>query len=310
MLLRSPNFPTTSQSALKWAYVRRRFLALQSNLAISDNALIDGKRKVIGVVSSLNRHYRGQNSDGWVTIVGSWRKRTAISPSSDIDLLYHPPIELFFRYECRAGNRQSQLIQDLRNALATTYPQTRIRGDGQVVVISFNTIDIEVVPGFSSANGGYIICDTNNGGTWKRIEPDQEFAAFDLADSLQSGNVRKLTRIFKQWKRHCNVPIKSFHIEQLIKEAVSTSQYGFNDEYWFDWLVRDTFEHMLERVGQGFFMPGTTLEWINFGSLWQSKALSAYKNSIEACAHERFNNNVAAGVAWQKIFGRAIPHVI
>ncbi|PTE18739.1 hypothetical protein, partial [Phaeovulum veldkampii] len=47
-----------------------------------------------------------------------------------------------------------------------------------------------------------------------------EIALLDQSDNTLRGNHRKLVRLFKQWKRHCNVPIKSFHLEQLIGEAL------------------------------------------------------------------------------------------
>lgn len=243
-------------------------------------------------------------------LVGSWGKNTVISPPNDIDLFFFPPMELYTQFAVRTGNIQSQLLQHIRNALITTYPQTRIRGDGQVVVVDFNSISIEVIPAFPANGGGYLICDTNGGGSWKRVEPQAEIDALIRTDDLYNGNVRKLTRLIKQWKRHCNVPIKSFHIEQLVGETLAKYHYGPYHEFWFDWLVRDIFQHIYSRAGGTFMMPGTTFEWIMLGDDWQSKAWSAYQRALKACEHERDNMNISAGVEWQKVFGLKIPEMV
>ena len=47
------------------------------------------------------------------------------------------------------------------------------------------------------------------GGRCKWVHPEAEIAVLHGADTTLNGNVRKLTRILKQWQRHCDVPIKS-----------------------------------------------------------------------------------------------------
>ena len=148
------------------------------------------------------------------------------------------------QFNQRAGNRQSQLLQHVAAVLRATYPQTTIRGDGQVMVIGFNTYRIEVAPAFRVEDGGFLICDTIDGGHWKHVDPDGEIAALVAADQQFSGNVRKLTRILKQWQRYCDVPIKSFQLEALVKELLPTKTYGGKSEFWFDWLVRDALAHI------------------------------------------------------------------
>jgi hypothetical protein len=155
-----------------------------------------------------------------------------------------------------------------------------------------------------------LICDTNNGGQWKHVDPEGEFAALDAADRQHNGNVRKLTRILKQWQRSCNVPIKSFQLEAMVKELLPTRTYGGKDEFWFDWLVRDAFAHMIGRANGGFWMPGCAREWVPFGDAWLGKAHTAYDRALAACAYEYDNYDVLAGTEWQKIFGTMIPSMV
>lgn len=294
----------------QWCYVTSRFLQLQANLTLQNPDISDALTKTQGVVSSLNRSFYGESVVSRYLVGGSWGKNTAIRPSSDVDILFILPNDVFDRFNARAGNKQSQLLQNVRDAIAVTYSQSRIRGDGQVVVVAFNSIEIEIVPAFPAQGGGFITCDTNDGGRWKLVNPAGEASALDQADTAFNGNVRKVTRILKRWKRHCNVPIKSLQIEQLVREALAGVAWGGYGEFWFDWIVRDVFAHMISRAGGGFCMPGNPGEWISLGDGWRSKAISAYENACKACVYERLNMNIAAGSEWQKIFGNAVPETV
>lgn len=292
---------------LRWVFVRQRFQTLLSNLSLTVTQVDDGETKYEGVVDCLNRGYWGVSSEAAHRIlVGSWGKATQVRPPRDIDVLFVLPRATYQRFQQRTGNRQSQLLQEIRDVLRQTYSTTEIRGDGQVVVIPFNTYTVEVAPVFIREGGGCLISDTNDGGRYKYIDPAAEIVALQTADRRFNGNVRKLTRILKQWQRYCNVPIKSFHIEAVIMEMLATRAYGGSDEFWFDWLVRDFFKHLISRANGWFFMPVTN-EVIYLGDEWLSRVQSAYARALKACDHEYNNDGILAGQEWQKIFGTEIP---
>jgi hypothetical protein len=291
----------------QWLFVTRRFKSFQDNLTLAPAQVVDGQSKVEGVVRSLNRWYWSNSTTGNFFYAGSWAKSTAVRPPNDIDILYVPPVDVYHRFNQQVWNGQSALLQGVKDALRRTYPQTQMRGDGQVVVVGFNSISIEVVPAFPAQGHGFLICETSNGGRWKHVDAIGEFNALGRADEQFRGNVRKLTRIIKQWKRHCLVPIKSFHIEQLVIETLQNRSYGGSDEFWFDWLVRDVFAHMVGRADGWFSMPGLVVEQVNLGSEWIGKAETAHRRAVKACEYERSNMDVLAGLEWQKIFGTTIP---
>lgn len=306
----TPSLLSNSAEPLSWAYVTRRFNSLQANLALKPAAIEDANTKARGVITSLNRAFRGESVVANYVVAGSWGKNTAIHPPSDIDICIILPVEEYHRFNAYSGNKQSQLLNHVKGILGDTYPQTAMRQDGQVVVVAFNSIVVEVVPAFIAQDRGLIICDTNNGGRWKHVDPLAEIGILDQSDTVLRGNHRKLVRIFKQWKRHCDVPIKSFHLEKFIGEALPAMSWGSYGEFWFDWIVRDVFQHMISRAGGGFYMPGGINEWIDLGEAWKSKAETAYQRALKACEYERDNMNISAGGEWQKIFGTAIPEMV
>lgn len=293
---------------LRWKFVRRRFTLGLSNLALTDTQFTDGFGKSTGVAASLNRHY-WDDSDGSNNrmVVGSWAKKTTIRPPTDVDQLHILPDSVYHDFKRKQGNVQSQLLQEVKNVLLNTYSQTNMRGDGQVVVVSFNSITIEIVPAFHAQGGGFLTCDTNSGGSWKHIYPEAEIEILGAKDDAYNGNLRKLTKLLKRWKRECNVPIKSFHIEQLVKECLDLSSYSKRDEFWFDWLIRDVLAYMIGRAGQSFCMPGSNHELIQLGDDWKSRAETAYGRAVKACEYEQGNMEESAGHEWQNLFGIIIP---
>jgi tRNA nucleotidyltransferase (CCA-adding enzyme) len=102
----------------------------------------------------LNRYYYNSSSSTDNSfLIGSWAKHTRIRPPRDIDLVFVLPDDVYLRYENRVGNKQSQLLQEVRDVLRASYPRTDIRGDGPVVGVGFGSFDVEVVPSFKLSSG-------------------------------------------------------------------------------------------------------------------------------------------------------------
>ncbi|WP_369796623.1 hypothetical protein [Phenylobacterium sp. CCH12-B4] len=180
--------PAAVTRPLRWIHVRRRFDALLEAIGILPNQLQDGQKKVESVTASLHRAYYGVTD--WTchaVLAGSWGRQTRVRPSGDIDLIFVLPYEVYVRFEQRDGNRQSQLLQEVKGVLAQTFTRTSLRADGQVIVVAFDTITIEVVPAFLLEDGRYWICDTNGGGRYTVSDPQALAEDLDAADLATGG---------------------------------------------------------------------------------------------------------------------------
>lgn len=294
----------------QWIAVRQRFTQFHNNLSLTPKQLLDGMTKRNGVVNCLNRRYYGSTSDtDYSFLIGSWGKDTAMRPPRDLDLYFLLPVAVHTRFQAHVWNRQSALLQEVRGVLTETYPNTDMSGDGQTVVARFDTYNVEVVPAFVLTNGRYLICNTREGGSYKETDPWAEARYIDSIDQANNGNLRRLIRMLKAWQAYCSVPIKSFQLELLAAEFISNSPWRLHDFFWFDWIARDFFAYLYHRANTSVIVPGT-LETINLGNDWQSRAESAYWRAEKACDHERYNRVDAAGEEWQKIFGPQIPRTI
>jgi hypothetical protein len=128
-----------------------------------------------GVLNCLNqRYYETTSDESRGLLIGSWGKDTATRPPRDVDTYFILPPEVHARFEMRIGNRQSALLQEVRNVLMPTYPTTEMRSDGHVVIVRFGSYAVEVVPAFLLTNGRYWICDTSGQGSYKVADPDAE----------------------------------------------------------------------------------------------------------------------------------------
>lgn len=293
-----------------WIGVRQRFSRFHHELLLTAVQIEDGMTKQLGIRQKLEQVYYERTTEqppGFM--VGSWGKTTQVKPPRDLDLFFVLPIDVFGRFDSRAGNKQSALLQEVKGHLQDRYVQSDLRGDGQVVLIAFNTIDVEVVPVFSIANNQYIMPDTNDGGQWKIVDPLAQMSLIDITDKQFAGNARSVARMMKLWKREKNVPIKSFVIELLV--VYFLRQYGNADKdfYWYDWIIRDFLLYLSSLSNGTLTLPGTN-DIINLGSDWKDKTDKAIEIAIRACDYEYNDWSILAGEEWQKIFGTRVPAVV
>lgn len=303
--------PATPALPYFWYYVRPRFNALLENLKITDAQAKDGETKHTGVRKALNKHYWGIESEAANSLlIGSWGKLTRVRPSRDVDVLFLLPSSVYHQYQARADKRQSALLQEVKEVLRTTYSQTAtMRADGQVIVLPFNTMPVEVAVGFRCQDGTIIYCDTNNGGSYKTSTAELEAAEIQASDQRWNGNTRALARMLKQWQRHCDVPLKSFQLERLAIEFLASWQFSHHDVFYYDWMVRDFLIFLIGKANTTLYMPGT-YEAVPLGDDWLPKARKAYIAAYSACENEQGNYQVLAGNDWQEIFGTVIPAML
>jgi hypothetical protein len=295
--------------SMQWIAVRQRFQQFHNNLLLTSRQSADGMIKCNGVVGCLNRHYHGLTSDTDNSfLIGSWGKQTAMRPPRDVDLYFTLPVSVFRRFQGYIWNRQSALLQEVKDILAETYPGTDMRGDGQVVVVRFESYNVEVVPAFLLKNGRYWICDTNQGGRYKETDPWSEINHINSVDQSANSNLRPLIRMLKAWQEYCTVEIKPFQLELLAAAFLAQCPWRVYDYFWFDWITRDFFAYLYHRANTYVVVPGTQEE-IFIGAAWQSRAESAYWRAVKACEHDKYNRVEAAGDEWQKIFGVQIPRI-
>src|SRR5690606_39040722 len=125
------------------------FEDLVNNLEIDE--MVDILTRFKRITKRLNKSYWNiEDDEKHGIIVGSLGRNTAIKGFSDLDMLFILAKEVKEQYDKHEGNGQSKLLQAIKEEIKKTYPKTIVRGDGQVVVVSFESLNytIEVCPAF------------------------------------------------------------------------------------------------------------------------------------------------------------------
>ena len=197
------------------------------------------------ITKKLNYEYYNleKNLESHMYVVGSIGRNTAIKNSSDVDLLFDLPEELYKKYDDYDNNGQSALLQDVKNVLKSRYPRTNIRGDGQVVVLNFANYTVELVPCFKQENNIFKYPDTHDGGSWKYTDPLSEQNESEMSNEKSNGIYLDFCHILRSWKNQIGFSFKGLLIDTLVYNHFKENNY-YSDSTYSDYL--DIFKGVLE----------------------------------------------------------------
>ena len=230
--------------------VSSTFQEFLQNLAIDNKEEISNRYGEITKV--LNIKYRNTESKTLNSLkVGSYGRFTAIKSIFDLDMVYILP---WTEYERFKNGRQSALLQEVKKTIQSRYPKTDMRGDGQVVVISFTNYQIEVLPAFEYEDGSFLYPDTNDGGSWKTTKPRLEINAISDLHQAKNQNLRTLCKMIRSWKNYHGVAMGGLLIDSVAYDFLnSTTYYDDKSFTYYDWLIRDFLKYL--SINNMFVIP-------------------------------------------------------
>lgn len=165
-------------------------------------------------------------------VVGSMGRNTAVKSSSDLDLLFDLPSSVFSKYDKYESNGQSELLQNVKEALKEHYPKTKIRADGQVVVIEFTKYTVELVPGFRQSDDRFKYPDTHGGGSWKYTDPLSEQYECVSSSNKSNGAYIDFCHIIRKWKNNQGFKLGGLLIDTFVFNNFDSSD--FEQDYSYD----------------------------------------------------------------------------
>ncbi|MBP0611505.1 hypothetical protein J8J42_00400 [Chryseobacterium sp. cx-311] len=287
--------------------IKQTFQDFSTNLVVNNQDNIENRFGLITQRLNEDFHDIKSKSENGV-YVGSYGRDTAINGVSDLDLIFILPDSLYSQYNNREGNKQSQLLQDVKNSINKTYPNSKVRGDGQVVVLKFTKDHIEVCPCFLESDGTFTYPDSNNGGSWKKTNPTPEAKEIFSYDKRCNGNLILLCRYVRAWKNKCGVKIGGLLIDTFVYNFFkSESKYEKYNYEKHDLLIRDFFEYLknIDDNRRYWYALGSKQHVYKKNSNFKSKARKAFKNVEEAIEK---NENDTVYEIWRKVFGKAFPY--
>jgi hypothetical protein len=261
------------------------------------------------ICKRLNLDFWNMDTASGGRYVGSYGRHTANDRVSDIDLLFEMPWSTYTKYDAYLINGQSSLLQAVKNSIAVTYPSTKLKGDGQIVQVTFSDgMKFEVLPAFKNSDDSYTFADSNNGGSWKKTNPIPEINAINTGDTITNSNLKRLCRMMRAWKYYCSVPINGLLIDSLAYRFLTNWNYRNNSYLYYDWMSRDFFEYLKnQKSDQTFWFAIGSGQTIYNPENFRYKATVAYNKSLEAIQLESDGKNWSSKQKWIEIYGNRFP---
>lgn len=267
----------------------------------------DMQTTVKEITKKLNKHYYDLDDDkSNMYIVGSVGRTTAVKNTSDLDILFDLPESVYERINDNEGNKQSQLLQEVKDILKEKYPKTKLKGDGQVVVINFNKYTVELVPGFKQDDDSFKYPDTHDGGSWKITKPIPEIDECKKQDDDTNENFTNICHMLRAWKNKKGFKFKGLLIDTLtnnfLKENTEYKNCGYDD---YLKLVKDIFKFLKneDKNKSYWFAIGSNQKIYNDdGGKFVNKAEKAYKKIKDLDEESKDLNKEL-----RDIFGKEFP---
>lgn len=222
---------------------------------------------------------------------GSYGRGTEIY-TSDIDIVVILPNSLYYQYNGYYSNGQSSLLQKLKEVITTEFPtyQYNISGDGQVVVLEekYDNLRFEIVPAFElGSNGELTYPDSNNGGSWRKMNPKAEIDAFNKMNQETNKNLKRLCRMLRVWNSANSIGMKGILIDTMAYHFMKDYEYKDKSYTYYDWMSRDFFKYFYDSYSRSYwYAPGTNWQ-VRKDESFRNKAYDAYQKCISAISYEK-----------------------
>lgn len=277
------------------------FEGLLDNLKVDNNETIAARRDEITKV--LNNGFRDlDDSKKNQLMVGSYGRYTAIRGISDLDMLYILPASLWDAYKGEDG--PSAVLSRTKTAIQARYPNTSVKIDRLVVVVTFQNFMFEVQPVFDQDDGSFKYPDTLSK-SWKVTKPREEIKESSDYNSITNGNYRKLCKMARAWKNKHGVVMGGLLMDTLAYNFLQKeTDHHSATPATYDLLVRDFFKFLSEEHDHDHYQALGSKQDVKVKKKFQRKANNAYElclKAIEAAGKTTVN------AKWKKVFGKPVP---
>ena len=227
----------------------------EDELPISESEFSRWHNRLKEITKKLNKKYYPDNDFEDIEtdncyIVGSVGRGTAIAKTSDFDCIFKLPQEVYDRFNNHSGNGQSKLLQEVKDEIALHYPSTKIKGDGQVVSVTFTSNPagtIELVPAFEQDNGDFKFPNTHDGGSWKTTKPTPEISECSRISADTDGHFINFCRLLRKWKNKNGFVFKGLLIDMMVADYLEDEGIGSINYSDYEELIPNLFKFLSEQ---------------------------------------------------------------
>ena len=279
-----------------------------NNLRMSDSIVDVIQKRYHHITKRINIDYWNSDSDiNHSFYVGSYGRGTDIF-TSDIDVVVVLPWTVYLQYDAYLYNGQSSLLQAVKGSLQKTYPNSSVGGDGQVVVVTFSDgVKFEIVPAFANSDGTYVYPDSNNGGSWKTMNPKAEINAFNALNASCNKNLKRLCRMARAWNTQNNVFMQGILIDTLAYKFMSDYVYKDKSYLYYDYMSRDFMQYLYDHSDQAYWtVPGSGWH-VSKKYTFKREALEGLERCKKAIDCEQKDMPYTQHATWREHYGTKFP---
>lgn len=281
---------------------QRDFTAFLGNLQIKNAGSISKRYK--SITRRLNLHFRKLDCKKSNSLqAGSYGRYSGINGISDLDMLYIIPEDHWSDYK----NDPSKLLDHCKQAIKQTYPKTEIIKDRNVVVVQFNDFVFEVVPVFKWKEK-FKYPDTYGDGKWRECDTKAELKSFKDKNSDRNGNLRRLAKMVRAWKRKNDITMSGFLIDTLCHQFFKdNTDYDKSSYGSYDQMVRDFFEFLANEPERKYYHAMGSNSQVSVNKPFQGVAASALEHAESAIAAKAEDDLPKCNKKYKAIFGSKFP---
>jgi len=151
--------------------------------------------------------------------MGSYTRGTAITRTSDLDLLIRLPADA----RKKAGGiiiSSSTVLDNVRITAQSRLPHTTLRRDEQAIVINYaDGTQVDLVPAFFRSFDKQPIFEIPDGeGWWMPTSPQRHGSFIQEANKASGSKLKGIVRLVKCWRtrRITQIPLSSLHLELAV----------------------------------------------------------------------------------------------
>jgi predicted nucleotidyltransferase len=191
------------------------------------------------IENELRETYEGVES---VQYGGSHSRHTNVSGLSDVDIL----VPMGQASDAPASSKQA--IERLADVLRNRYPKSKIETGRMAVTVHFSDgIEIQVLPAFRIGSDRFKIPNPNSTG-WVETCPTAFAKKLTNANRQHNNLVVPIIKVAKYLCAKHNVPVSSYHLENMIVESLSHYSGRLNQHEMLQHVMNQAKSQVLHRI--------------------------------------------------------------
>jgi hypothetical protein len=287
------------------------FHALRTRLNEGESEAVHYHRIIGPVLKQLDALYwSGRQDFSRISLLGSWRRGTAVLGLSDFNIAYELPVHFLPDFSQLVAGRDP-VLENCHQELLKAFPSAELRPTSQSIAVSLSKgLVIDIRPYFWMKSGDMGYPDPTQFGHWRRFEPMVASDAMLRLDPVERENMVMICRVTRLWRAVHSVPISGLLIDALGLEFIAKAAHRRKAAKYQDCLMRDFFGFMADQdQGRDWWRIAGAEQPVLRTGPFEGIAASAHGVARYAIEQAANRQEKSARAAWRYLLGDYYPAI-